>query len=136
MIMRYHWGLGVGHVYSHDNSASNPHKVPEVNKQPGRDDNDALSDDDLALAATADDCDHDGSGRNVSSSVPAADTIDDTNDPDYDSELDCDWNWDDHISDDSEDGSGSDWDDLDDDELVDYDDMFGGALDIELSSYD
>lgn len=33
MVMRYHWGLGVGHIYSHNDMTSPPTTIPRTDGQ-------------------------------------------------------------------------------------------------------
>lgn len=133
MIMRYHWGLGVGHLYAHRDGHDNGMTVQQSGN--GSDsDSDAFSDADGGEVALANDSSvHQNANVNLNAEMERP-TLNDGDD-ELDDEPEVDWNREDYSSESSDGGSDLD-SDSDSDSWVNYDDILEDTLDIDVTSYD
>jgi hypothetical protein len=135
MIMRYHWGLGVGHLYAHRDGHDNGMTVQQSGN--GSDsDSDAFSDADggeVTVALANDSSVHQNANVNLNAEMERP-TLNDGDD-ELDDEPEVDWNREDYSSESSDGGSDLD-SDSDSDSWVDYDDILEDTLDIDVTSYD
>jgi hypothetical protein len=149
MVMRYHWGLGVGHLYAH--CYGNPPQPCALNTATATVQQEEENADDVVCDAADVHCDEtmdlNQDDKLLASDDLPQDCASNSNELEReDHESDRGSSSDDHDSDsnwetDSDDDSDLNSTDLEDDsdlDLIDYDDMFGGVQDIELTrtSYD
>lgn len=122
MVMRFHWGLGIGHLYSHqrgaDSLASHPGEGINItltdDEETVEDDGEIEEDEEVVIAMSESQGDNLEQGSNdeeISNAGESSDT------DGYSSESD---------------GGEEYIDDDDDDDILEYDEMYGNSREYEL----